>query len=64
MSKSDMQFTKRTVASPFFDRVNHGQSQGRIGAEDGPAGGEVRREKFANNPMARPARVATDVVKP
>jgi hypothetical protein len=50
MSNNDsMQFTKRsTSASPFFNHQNQGQTQGRIGATDNPAGGEVRPTDYLN----------------
>lgn len=48
---SDMQFTKRaTSANPFFNGERHGDSLGRIGAVNSPAGGEVRPERFTNGP--------------
>jgi hypothetical protein len=47
MSDDSMQWSKRkSTASPFFDSVNRGQSQGRVGAADGPAGGEVRPSDY------------------
>jgi hypothetical protein len=44
-----MQFSKRkSAASPYFNDANRGQGQGRIGSADGPAGGEIKPDRFLN----------------
>jgi hypothetical protein len=64
MPDDSMQYLKRsTGATPLFDGERHGTVNRGIGADraNGPAGGEIRREKFANDPMVRSPRVADAV---
>jgi hypothetical protein len=55
MSDKSTQFVK--PASPYFDHIKFGTTDRGIGADkaQGNAGGEVRREKFARDPLAKPS---------
>jgi hypothetical protein len=59
---TSMQFDKtNTGASPYFNHERNGTIDSGIGADkaNGNSGGEIRRDKFANDPLARPAPAAT-----